>query len=267
MAEIHATAVVDPAAQIASDVSIGPYCVVGPEVELDEGVMLRQHAVVEGRTRLGPGVQVYAFAAVGSPPQDLKYKGERSVLEVGAQTIIREHCTLNPGTEGGGGVTRVGANCLLMVGTHVAHDCQLGDGVVMANNATLGGHVTVGASAFLGGLCAIHQFARVGQGAMVGGMSGVEGDVIPYGMVMGNRARLTGINVVGLKRRGTGKPDLQRLRAAYHELFVDRRGTFQDRLHRVAEVYAEDPLVQDIVAFIRADADRSLCQPKAENAA
>lgn len=265
MADVHPTAVVDPAAQIASDVTIGPYCVVGPDVELGAGTVLRQHAVVEGHTQLGEGVKVYAFAVVGSPPQDMKYKGEESRLEVGAGTVIREHCTLNPGTEGGGLLTKVGSNCLLMVGAHVAHDCIVGDGVVMANNATLAGHVHVGDGAFVGGLSAVHQFSRIGQGAMIGGMSGVENDVIPYGMVMGNRARLTGLNVVGLRRRGISKSDLQRLRAAYQDLFVDRTGTFQERLDKVETAYGDTPLVADVINFIRAESDRSLCQPKAEN--
>lgn len=266
MAEVHATAVVDPSARVAPDAAIGPFCVVGANVELGAGVVLHKHVVVEGFTRVGDGVHVYPFSALGTPPQDMKYRGEETYLEVGANTIVREHCTLNPGTEGGGKHTRVGANCLLMVGSHVAHDCIVGDGVVMANGATLAGHVHVGDRAFIGGLSAIHQFSRIGQGAMIGGMSGVENDVIPYGLVMGNRARLTGLNIVGLKRRGAPKSDLHRLRAAYGELFVQRSGTFQERLARVADTYADSPLVQDIVRFIRADSDRALCQPKAENA-
>lgn len=267
MSEIHATAVVDPSAKVGADCSIGPFCVVGPNVELGAGTVLHKHVVVEGFTRLGEGVRVYPFAAVGTPPQDLKYAGEESSLEVGANTVIREHCTLNPGTAGGGMVTRVGSGCVLMVGTHIAHDCQLADGVIMANNATLAGHVVIGEHAFIGGLSAIHQFSRIGQGAMIGGMSGVENDVIPYGTVMGNRARLTGLNVVGLKRRGTSRSELQRLRAAYRTLFVSDDGNFQQRLARVEADYDDAVLVQDIVRFIRNDSDRSLCQPKAENAA
>jgi UDP-N-acetylglucosamine acyltransferase len=264
MPEIHDTAMVDPAAEIAEDVRVGPYCTVGPKATLERGVRLQSHVVVDGRTHLGAGVQVYPFATVGTNPQDLKYKGEDTALEVGAGTVIREHCTLNPGTVGDKLVTRVGRNCVLMVGAHVAHDCQVGDNVIMANQATLGGHVHVGERAFLGGLCAVHQFSRIGKGAMIGGMSGVENDVIPYGLVIGNRARLSGLNVVGLKRRGLAKSDLQTLRAAYQELFHGRGETFRERLDRVAETYGALQAVADIVAFIRADSDRSLCQPAAD---
>ncbi|MBK1697819.1 acyl-ACP--UDP-N-acetylglucosamine O-acyltransferase [Rhodovibrio salinarum] len=266
MSNIHATAVVDPAAKLADDVTIGPYSIVGPNVVLDPGVVLRSHAVVEGHTRLGSGVQVYPFAAVGTPPQDLKYKGEESRLEVGAGTVIREHCTLNPGTEGDQLVTSVGQNCVLMIGAHVAHDCRVADGVIMANQATLAGHVQVGAGAFLGGLCAVHQFCRIGAGAMIGGMSGVENDVIPYGLVTGNRARLNGLNVVGLKRRGVGKSEVQKLRAAYQELFHGREGTFRERVDQLAQAYGDLQIVDDLIDFVRADSSRALCQPQAENA-
>jgi UDP-N-acetylglucosamine acyltransferase len=233
---------------------------------LDDGVGLRSHVVVEGRVHLGARVQVYPFAVLGTPPQDLKYKGEASRLEVGAGTVIREHCTLNPGTEGGHMLTAVGADCLLMIGAHVAHDCQVGDNVIMANHATLAGHVDVGARAFLGGLSAVHQFSRIGTGAMIGGMSGVENDVIPYGLVTGNRARLQGLNLVGLKRRGVAKSEVQKLRAAYQDLFHGREGTFRERLDRLSQSYGDVQVVADLVAFIRADSSRSLCQPQAENA-
>jgi UDP-N-acetylglucosamine acyltransferase len=266
MSDIHATAIVDPSAQIADDVSIGPYSIVGPNVVLEAGVTLHAHVVVEGHTRLGAGVRVYPFAAVGTPPQDLKFKGERSWLEVGAGTVIREHCTLNPGTQGDRLLTSVGRECVLMIGTHIAHDCEIGDGVVMANQATLAGHVHVGARAFLGGLCAIHQFCRIGVGAMIGGMSGVEADVIPYGLVTGNRARLNGLNLVGLKRRGASKADVQKLRGAYTQLFHGDAGTFRERLERLQEEYGQVQLVDDLIDFIRADSSRSLCQPQAEYA-
>jgi UDP-N-acetylglucosamine acyltransferase len=262
MTEVHPTALVDSRAELADDVAIGPYCVVGPEVRLDAGVVLHSHVVVEGRTHLAAGVQVYAFAAVGTRPQDLKFAGEPSRLEVGANTIIREHCTLNPGTRGDRMETTVGADCVLMVGTHIAHDCVVADSVVMANQATLAGHVQVGESAFLGGLCAIHQFSRIGQGAMIGGMSGVENDVIPYGLVVGNRARLTGLNLVGLRRRGVPKTEVQKLRAAYQTLFLDREGTFQERLERVAREHGGVGVVDDLLAFIRTDSSRALCQPQ-----
>jgi len=262
MTDIHPTAVVDPAAQLAADARVGPHCVVGPQVTLGESVVLHGHAVVEGRTRLARGCVVHPFAAVGTAPQDMKYQGEPSELLVGEGTVIREHVTVNTGTRGGGMMTRVGRGCLLMVGAHVAHDCQIGDGVIMANNATLGGHVVVEDHAFLGGLVAVHQFARIGRGAMIGGMSGVEHDVIPYGMAVGNRARLSGLNIVGLKRRGVAKSEIQALRTAYRRLFESEDDLFQDRLAQVADDFEGFATVRHIVAFIRADASRPLCRPK-----
>ena len=197
MAAVHATAVVDTQAKLGADVFVGPFCMVGPEVTLDEGVVLHSHVVVAGRTRIGARTQIFPFASIGHPPQDLKYAGEPSELVIGADNRIREQVTMNPGTQGGGMVTRIGDRCLFMVGAHVAHDCQLGNGVIMANNATLAGHVTVGDNAIIGGLSAVHQFVRIGRNAMIGGMSGVEHDVIPFGLVLGDRARLSGLNIIG----------------------------------------------------------------------
>ncbi|MCH8000139.1 MAG: acyl-ACP--UDP-N-acetylglucosamine O-acyltransferase, partial [Proteobacteria bacterium] len=189
MAEVHATAIVDPEARLGEGVKIGPYCVVGSHVDLGADVVLHSHVVVEGRTEVGARTQIYPFASIGHRPQDIKYGGEPSELIVGTDNMVREHVTMNPGTEGGGMVTRVGNHCLFMMGAHVAHDCTIGDRVIMANNATLGGHVTIEEGAIIGGLSAIHQFVRIGRHAMVGGMSGVEHDVIPYGMAVGERAR------------------------------------------------------------------------------
>ena len=203
-ASIHATAIVEDGARIGEGVTIGPYCAVGPEVEIGDGAVLEAHAVVGGRTRLGPDTHVYPFASVGQRPQDLKYAGEPSELVVGEGTVIREHATLHPGTAGGRMQTRVGAHCMIMVGSHVAHDCRIGDHVILTNNATLGGHVVIDDHAIVGGMSAIHQFVRIGAHAMVGGMTGVENDVIPYGSVVGNRAYLSGLNIIGLKRRGFG---------------------------------------------------------------
>lgn len=261
MATIHATAVVDPHARLADDAVIGPYCIVGPDVELGRGVVLQSHVVVEGRTRIGEATRVFPFASIGLPPQDLKYRGEASELVIGRRNTLREYVTMNPGTEGGGMVTRVGDGCLFMVGAHVAHDCVVGDGVVMANNATLAGHVTVGDFAVLGGLSAVHQFVRIGRHAMVGGMSGVEHDVIPYGSVMGDRAHLSGLNVVGLKRRGFKREDIHTLRNAYRLLFA-REGSMSERLDDVAALFDGKGPVMDIVAFIRADSARAICQPR-----
>jgi UDP-N-acetylglucosamine acyltransferase len=265
MPQIHPTAIVEPSAKLADSVVIGPYCIVGPEVELAEGVELKGHVVVAGRTRIGARTRVFPFASIGHEPQDLKYKGEPSELIVGADNIIREHVTMNPGTTGGGMVTRVGNKGLFMVGVHVAHDCIIGDNVIMANNATLAGHITVDDFAFIGGLSAVHQFVRIGKHAMIGGMSGVEQDVIPYGLVMGDRARLSGLNIRGLQRRGFQREDMQALRAAYQLLFADK-GTFLERVEDVSALYKEVSPVRDILDFLRADSSRAICQPKPGNA-
>jgi UDP-N-acetylglucosamine acyltransferase len=257
---IHPTAVVETGARLEESVAVGPFCIVGAEVELGAGVELVSHVVVTGTTRIGANTKIYPFASIGHRPQDLKYKGERSRLEIGCNNQIREHVTMNPGTEGGGMVTRVGDDCLFMASAHVAHDCILGDHVIMANNATLAGHVRVGDFAFLGGLSAVHQFVRIGKHAMIGGMSGVENDVIPYGTVMGNRAYLSGLNIVGLKRRGFSREDIHSLRNAYRLLFAPE-GTLSERLEDVAKLFVESAAVMDIVDFIRVDSSRALCTP------
>ncbi len=260
MTNIHPSAVIDPKAEIAPSAIIGPFCVVGPDVKLGESVELVSHVAVAGRTSIGAGTRIYPFASIGHRPQDLKYKGEPSTLEIGSNNQIREHVTMNPGTEGGGMVTKVGDNCLFMASAHVAHDCILGDNVIMANNATLAGHVLVGEYAFLGGLSAVHQFVRIGRHAMIGGMSGVEADVIPFGMVIGNRAYLNGLNIVGLKRRGFSRDDIHTLRNAYRLMFAPE-GTLQERLSDVEEQFKDHPVVMEIVAFIRSDSSRSLSTP------
>jgi len=262
-AEIHPTAVIDPAAQIGAGVAIGPYCIIGPHVKLEDNVRLVAHVAIDGRPRIGAETTVYPFASLGHPPQDLKYKGEASSLEIGARNQIREHVTMNPGTEGGGMVTRVGDDCLFMVGAHVAHDCQIGHHVILANNATLAGHVSVGDFAIIGGLAAVHQFVRIGEHAMIGGMSGVENDVIPYGMVKGERAHLAGLNLVGLERRGFGREDIRELRSAYRMLFAPE-GTMAERLDEVAKLYKDREHIAGVVDFIRSRASRALCQPKNE---
>lgn len=258
--EIHATAVIDPKARLGADVQIGPYCVVGPDVQLGDKVRLVAHVVVDGRTTVGAGTVIYPFASIGQRPQDLKYHGELSTLEIGSNNQIREHVTMNPGTEGGGMVTRVGDNGLYMVGVHVAHDCIIGNNVVMANNATLAGHVIVGDFAVIGGLAAVHQFVRIGSHAMIGGMSGVENDVIPYGMVKGERAHLAGLNIVGLERRGFARDEIHALRSAYRMLF-SKEGTMAERLDDVVEHYGTQSLVDGMVDFIRSRSSRALCQP------
>lgn len=266
MTKIHPTAIIEPGASIGADVAIGPYCCVGADVTLGDRVQLQSHIVVAGRTEVGDDTRVFPFASIGHPPQDLKYKGEPSTLVIGRNNVIREHVTMNPGTEGGGMVTRVGDGCLFMVGSHVAHDCKIGDQVIMANNATLGGHVEIGDFAILGGLSAVHQFVRIGRHAMIGGMSGVEQDVIPYGSVMGDRARLSGLNIVGLKRRGFSRENIHALRTAYRLLFA-QEGAFAERLDDVVEMFEGNETVMEIVSFMRAASSRGVCQPKSGNAA
>lgn len=261
MAHIHSSAVVEEGTQLGDDVAIGPLCHVGTGVRLGDGVRLHSHVVIVGDTIIGPKTEIFPFASIGHQPQDLKYKGEKSRLEVGANNKIREHVTMNPGTEGGGMVTRVGDNGLFMAGAHVAHDCQLGDNVIMANNATLAGHCHVGDYAFLGGLCAIHQFVRIGTHAFVGGMSGLENDLIPFGMALGNRAVLSGLNIVGLKRRGYDREQVHELRKAYRMLFSSE-GTLRERIDDVQEEFGTDPCVKQILEFAREQSDRSLCVPK-----
>ncbi|MAF47958.1 MAG: acyl-ACP--UDP-N-acetylglucosamine O-acyltransferase [Rhodospirillales bacterium] len=266
MSNIHPTAIIDGSAQLGEDVSIGPYCTVGSEVSLGDGVVLHSHVVVAGRTRIGSGTQIYPFASIGHCPQDLKYQGEPSSLEIGRDNVIREHVTMNPGTEGGGMLTKVGDGCLFMIGAHIAHDCQIGNHTIFVNNATLGGHVEIGDWAIIGGLSAVHQFVRIGRHAMVGGMSGVENDVIPYGSVFGNRAHLSGLNLVGLKRREFSRDNIHDLRRAYRLIFA-QEGTLAERLADVSELFSGVEPVMEIVEFVGVNSSRSICQPLLEDAA
>lgn len=259
-AAIHPGAIVEDGAEIGAECRIGPFCVVGPEVSLGAGTVLHSHVVIGGVTRLGAGCTVFPFAALGLAPQDLKYRGERTELVIGERTTIREYATMSPGTEGGGGVTRIGAGGLFMMHTHIGHDCQVGDGVILSNCATLAGHCEVGDGAILGGLAAVHQFVRIGRGAMIGGMSPVAADVIPFGLVSGERARLVGLNVVGLKRRNTDRAVLAELRAAYDALF-NGEGTLADRAAAVAERHGENPLVAEVVRFVSEGRARALTLP------
>ncbi len=257
MTHIHPTAIVAPGAAIGGGARIGPWCHVGPHVVLGADVELMSHVVIDGHTTIGAGVRLYPFSTVGLAPQDLKYKGEPTRTDIGARTQIREHVTIHRGTVTGSGVTRVGADCLLMAVAHVAHDCAIGDGVVIANNVVMGGHVTIGDRAVIGGAAALHQFVRIGGGAMVGGVSGVEGDVIPFGSVIGNRARLVGLNLVQLKRRGFSRPEIHALRAAFRGLFAGA-GPFADRLARVRRDHAGEKLVDDMLAFVDTPGRRGL---------
>jgi UDP-N-acetylglucosamine acyltransferase len=266
MAEVHPTAIVEPGAELADDVAVGPYCVVGGRVRLGKGVRLESHVVVSGRTSIGDGCRVFPFACLGHRPQDLKFAGEETELVIGRGNQIREHVTMHPGTVGGGGITAVGNDGLYMAAIHVAHDCQIGDGVIMANNATLGGHVEIQDQAVLGGLSAVHQFVRIGHQAMIGGLAAVENDVIPYGTVLGNRAYLAGLNVIGMQRRGVGRTELHELRSAYRFLFQGP-GAFAARLGEAKARYRSQPRVMEIIAFIEARGQRPLCMPRSDGQA
>jgi UDP-N-acetylglucosamine acyltransferase len=263
MSRIHATAMVSDGARLEGDVEIGAYSVIGPNVSVGDGTKIASHVVIEGHTQIGETCDIHSFAVLGAPPQHLGHKGEPTRLVIGARNLIREHVTMHCGTVMGRGVTTVGSDGLFMVGIHVAHDCIVGDHVIMANNATLGGHVVIDDFAYMGGLSAAHQYTRIGRHAFVGGMAGVNHDVIPYGNVWGNHAHLEGLNLVGLKRRGFSREAINTLRAAYRMLFAEE-GTFQERLEDTAEAYAASPEVMEIVDFIRADASRPLTTPQRE---
>jgi UDP-N-acetylglucosamine acyltransferase len=251
MAAIDPTARIEPGAVIGHNASIGPYCVIGPHVELGDGCKLVAHVHVAGHTTIGPRTVVYPFASLGTPPQSVKYRGGPTRLVIGAECEIREGVTVNTGTEDDRGITEVGDRCCLMVGSHIGHDCKVGNDVIFANNVVLGGHVTIGDFAVFGGQAAVRQFVRIGEGAMVVGLSGVRADVIPFGLVQGPLADLIGLNVVGMRRRGSSKADIHRLRQAYEAMFFGA-GTFRERLDHVAAQSGADPLVGKVIAFIRA---------------
>ena len=258
---VHPSAVVMPGALIGRGVEIGPFCMVGPEVELGDDVRLLSHVVVAGKTRVGRATRVFPFASLGHEPQDLKYAGEPTRLEIGEHCLIREGVTMNPGTLAGGSLTRVGDRSVFLAQSHVAHDCYVGNDVIFSNNVMLAGHCRVGDRAILGGGAAVHQFARIGEQAFIGGLAGVEHDVIPYGIALGNRASLAGLNVVGLKRRGFAREQIHDLRRAYRMLFGSE-GTLAERVQRLAEDFAEQDAVMDIVRFIRQGGERAICTPR-----
>ena len=249
-ATVAANAMVAPGAVIGAGCRIGPFCTIGAEAVLEEGVELVSHVVVEGATRIGAGTRVLPFACIGTPPQDVKYQGEPTRCEIGAKTLVREGVTIHRASVGGGGVTRVGAGCMLMAMAHVAHDCQLGDGVILANNVMLGGHVLVGDGAFIGGGAAVHQTVRIGRLAMVSGLAGVTNDIPPFGYVFGLPARLVGFNRIGLLRRGATRDQLRTLRTVNTLLFKDP-GEFAAKLEQVAQRFAGEALVEEILAFVR----------------
>ncbi|PCH99711.1 MAG: acyl-[acyl-carrier-protein]--UDP-N-acetylglucosamine O-acyltransferase [Alphaproteobacteria bacterium] len=259
---IHPSSVVSPNATLGDNITIGPFCVVGDQVTLGDGCVLKSHVVIDGDTTLGQDNILHPFASIGGVPQDLKYDGEPTKLMIGDRNTIREQVTIHPGTVGDNSLTQIGDDNLLMIGVHIAHDCMIGNQNVFANNATMAGHVHVGNHVVVGGLSAVHQFARIGDHAMIGGMSGVEGDVIPFGLVMGERARLAGINLVGMDRRGFEKADIKAAMKAFKHLFQGKEGTFKERLAEVNDNYKDHKVVSDIIDFVMAENSRSLCQAK-----
>ncbi|SDE10311.1 acyl-ACP--UDP-N-acetylglucosamine O-acyltransferase [Limimaricola pyoseonensis] len=259
MAAIHPSAVIEEGARIGEGCRVGPFCHVGPEVVLGDGVELKSHVVVTGDTEIGAETVVFPFAVIGEIPQDLKFGGERTRLRIGARNRIREHVTINTGTQGGGGETRVGDDCLLMAGCHVAHDVTVGDRVILVNHASVAGHCQIGDDVIVGGLCGIHQFVRIGRGAIIGAVTMVTNDVIPFGLVQGPRGRLDGLNLVGLKRRGTERAEISALRAAFRAL-AEGDGTFHQRAADLSE--SDSALVRELVAFVSGDSDRQFLTPQ-----
>ena len=257
---IHPSSVVDRAAQLGQGVTVGPFCVIGPEVTLADGVTVKSHAVITGWTDIGPETVIFPHATVGEVPQDLKYRGERTRLIIGARNRIREGATLNTGTEGGGGITRVGDDNLLMTGSHIGHDAQIGSRVVIANGSAIAGHAQIGDDVIIGGLSGIHQWVRIGRGAIIGAITMVTNDVIPYGLVQGPRGELDGLNLVGLKRRGLDRAAITALRHAYDAL-ASGDGSFLDRA-RLLSQNAPTSEVAELTAFILAASDRSFLTPK-----
>ncbi|MEO0782245.1 MAG: acyl-ACP--UDP-N-acetylglucosamine O-acyltransferase [Pseudomonadota bacterium] len=257
--QIHPNALVEPGAELGEGVQIGPFCHVGPSVKLGDGVRLKSHVVVTGRTEVGEETEIFPFSCIGEIPQDLKFKGEASELRIGARNRIREHVTMNTGTEGGGGITRVGDDGLFMAGCHVAHDCMVGNRVIIVNNAALAGHCVIEDDVIIGGLSGVHQWVRIGRGAIIGAVTMVTNDVIPHGLVQAPRGELDGLNLIGLKRRGVARSDITALRAAF-QMLAQGEGTFQDRARRLGEE-TESDYVRQIVDFVSGATDRSFLTP------
>jgi UDP-N-acetylglucosamine acyltransferase len=256
---IHKTAIVDPKAKISSSVNIGPYSIIGPNVEIGEDTDINSHVSIAGHTKIGKNNKIYPFASIGNDPQDLKFKGEISSLEIGDNNKIREYVSINPGTDGGSGVTKIGNNCLFMVSSHVAHDCNIGNNIVVVNNVAIGGHVHIEDNAIIGGNSAVHQFIRIGKFAMIGGMCAVIRDVIPYGLVHGNRSILQGINLIGLRRNNISNQDITLLSNAYKELFKSEN--LSENLKNLSDDFKKNNLVMEILEFLQKDKKRPICTP------
>ena len=261
----HHTSIISEKAVLGSNITIGPYCIVNENVKIGNNVNLKAHVYIDGNTTIGDNCTFFPYCSIGTYPQDLKYKGEKSLLKIGNNNIFREYVTVNPGTEGGGLKTVIGDNCLFMISAHVAHDCKIGNNVIMVNNASLAGHVILEDYAIMGALSGAHQFCRIGKHSMIGGLSGVDSDVIPYGTVIGNRAYLSGLNIIGLKRRGFSKEIIQDLRKAYGLLFSSQEGIFSDRIKEVSEEFLDNEPIQEIVQFLKSEKSRSICKPKNAN--
>jgi UDP-N-acetylglucosamine acyltransferase len=259
---IHPSAVIEDGARLGARVEIGPFCHVGSQAKLSDGVRLMSHVSIAGDTSVGARTVIYPFASIGHPPQDLKYRGEPVRLTIGEGCLIREGVTMNPGTAGGGSETSVGPRSVFLANAHVAHDCRIGEGVILSNNVMLAGHCNIGDFAIVSGGAAAHQFVRIGAHAFVGGLAGVEHDLIPFGLALGNRAGLAGLNVVGLKRRGFSHEAIHELRRAYKMLF-NGGGTLKERIDEVADAFADQDAVRQIVAFLRQGGDRAICVPRA----
>ena len=256
---IDQNSVIHKDARISKTAEIGPYVVIGPKVEIGNDVKIHSHVNISGKTKIGDGTVIFPFASIGNEPQDLKFKGENTKLEIGKNNNIREYVTIHPGTEGGGGLTKIGDNCLFMISSHVAHDCKVGNNVIIANNVPLGGHVTVEDNVVIGGNSAVQQFTRIGKLAMIGGMTGVLHDVIPYGLSIGNRNYLQGLNLIGLRRANFKNKDILGLTEAYKEIFATKNLT--DNLNKLNGAFKENPLVKDVIQFITKDKKRSICTP------
>ena len=256
---IHKTAIVDNKAKISESVIIGPYSVIGPNVQIDEKTIVESHVNLSGHTKIGKNNKIYPFASIGSNPQDLKYKGEKTELIIGNNNVIREYVTANPGTAGGGGLTKIGDNNLLMIGVHIAHDCIIGNNVVIANSAAIAGHAEIEDDVIIGGNCGVQQFSRIGKMAMIGGMTGISRDVIPYGVSYGNRNYLNGINLIGLRRRNVPNKDIITLTEAYKEIFKTEQ--LHDNLKNLNGKFKENNYVKEIVNFINKDKKRPICTP------
>ena len=256
---IHKTAIIDPKAKISQSANIGPYTIVGPNVEIEENSVIQSHVNISGYTKIGKNNKVYPFASIGSNPQDLKYRGEKTELVIGNNNVIREYVTANPGTSGGGGITKIGNNNLLMIGAHIAHDCLIGNNVVIANNAAIAGHAEIGDDVIIGGNCGVQQFTRIGKMAMIGGMTGVSRDVIPYGLSFGNRNYLGGINLVGLRRKNISNKEILTLNDAYKEIF--KTENLHQNLSKLNGEFKDNNLVKEVVDFINKDKKRPICTP------